>query len=414
MLHDRTFLRFLTATVICSFGDSVLYLALGIWVKDLTGSNAMAGAVFFALAVSALAAPFIGHVADRFSRLRILVIVNVVMGLVVSSLLAVRSASDIWIVYAVAVLYGGALNLTSAARNGLLKDIVPDHKLPAANSALQTAGQALRLFSPLVGAGLYSWAGGRSLVLVDMVTFAVAVALLAVLRVSESSRERVQGERFFHQVGAGLRHIGSQPDLRNITLAVGFAMLVIGFFESVLFVVVQELHKPTSFYGVILTVQGMGAVLGGAVGAAVQRLRKEMGTVALGLGAMAASFLLMASNCLTLVMLSAFVLGVGMSWYAIGYATALQRRTPAHLQGRVTATSYSLVDLPQTASIALGAWLVAVVDYRIILLVMAGVAGVPSVWLLLEQRREKQLSQSASGLPAQGPCVQTDQGLGLG
>jgi hypothetical protein len=41
-----------------SFGDSAVYLSLAIWAKDLTGSNAAAGAVFFALGLPVLFAPW--------------------------------------------------------------------------------------------------------------------------------------------------------------------------------------------------------------------------------------------------------------------------------------------------------------------------------------------------------------------
>jgi MFS family permease len=130
VLRQRGFVVLLAATAITAFGDMVLYLALGIWVKDLTGSNALAGAVFFALALAAVVAPFTGHLVDRVSRRRLLLTLNVVMGVVVSALLLVRDEGDVWLVYGVAALYGAALNLSSAARAGQLKDIVPDAGSP--------------------------------------------------------------------------------------------------------------------------------------------------------------------------------------------------------------------------------------------------------------------------------------------
>jgi MFS family permease len=186
-------------------------------------------------------------------------------------------------------------------------------------------------------------------------------------------------------VGAGLRHLGTQPELHHITVAVASAMLVFGFFESVLFVIVESLAKPTSFFGVILTVQGVGALLGGATGAAVQRRTGQAGAVALGLGAMGAAAVVMTTRSVALVLTAAVLLGAGMSWYAVGFATALQRRTPARLQGRVTASAYFVVDLPQTASIALGAWLVAFLDHRAILVAVAAVPCAAALRLMLQR-----------------------------
>jgi hypothetical protein len=50
-LRDKRFRRLFAGQALSSFGDSALYLTLGIWVKTLTGSSAAAGGVFLALAV---------------------------------------------------------------------------------------------------------------------------------------------------------------------------------------------------------------------------------------------------------------------------------------------------------------------------------------------------------------------------
>jgi len=58
------------------------------------------------------------------------------------------------------------------------------------------------------------------------------------------------------------------------------------------------------------------------------------------------------------------------------------RRIPADLLGRVDAALTIAVTVPQTASIALGAALVAVVDYRLLLAVMAAVLVISVVYLM--------------------------------
>jgi len=57
-------------------------------------------------------------------------------------------------------------------------------------------------------------------------------------------------------------------------------------------------------------------------------------------------------------------MGLAVSWLLVGYATARQRLTPPRLQGRVTSATDVLINGPQTVSIALGALLIDLVDYR--------------------------------------------------
>src|SRR6266705_3052316 len=65
---DPRFRRLRAGQSLSSFGDTVLYLTLGIWANALTGSNAAAGGVFLALGIPALFAPAAGHLADRVRR----------------------------------------------------------------------------------------------------------------------------------------------------------------------------------------------------------------------------------------------------------------------------------------------------------------------------------------------------------
>ena len=73
------------------------------------------------------------------------------------------------------------------------------------------------------------------------------------------------------------------------------------------------------------------------------------------------------------VMVGFAVAGCGISWAVVGYVTAVQLRTPAALQGRVSSAADVLVGVPQTLSIALGAGLVGIVDYRALVALMAAV-----------------------------------------
>ena len=60
VLGDSRFGRLLVGQTLSGVGDSALYLTLGIWAEDLTGSNAAAGLVFVFLGLPALFSPLLG------------------------------------------------------------------------------------------------------------------------------------------------------------------------------------------------------------------------------------------------------------------------------------------------------------------------------------------------------------------
>ena len=63
VLGDSRFGRLLVGQTLSGVGDSALYLTLGIWAEDLTGSNAAAGLVFVFLGLPALFSPLLGSSA---------------------------------------------------------------------------------------------------------------------------------------------------------------------------------------------------------------------------------------------------------------------------------------------------------------------------------------------------------------
>ena len=136
--------------------ESILLLALAIWVKDLTGSNGLAGATIFAVIAPMTLAPLVGWVVDRYPRRPFFVAANLVTAALLAPLFTVRDAGDVWIIYVVAALYGLSYITLGAALSGLIREMVPVELLAEANGVLQTVRQGLRLVGPLAGAALYA------------------------------------------------------------------------------------------------------------------------------------------------------------------------------------------------------------------------------------------------------------------
>jgi MFS family permease len=96
--------------------------------------------------------------------------------------------------------------------------------------------------------------------------------------------------------------------------------------------------------------------------------------------------LLLAVHSLPVVMVGFVVAGVGIVWAIVAFNTALQTHTPLAIQGRVSAAADISLSIAQTTSIATGAALSTLVDYRILLAVMAAVLAFSAGYLLT--RRE--------------------------
>jgi MFS family permease len=341
--------------------------------------------VFFVLGLGSLAGPLGGLVADRFRRRPLMIASDCILGSSVLVLLLVHGRGEVWLIYLVALLYGVLGTVFYPARAALMRVMLPEELLAEANGALSSVRQGLRIVAPLAGAGLYVLLGGGAVAVLDSATFAGSALLLSRMGVAEAKPEPPE-HHFVHEVTAGMKHVWRTLPLRQIVSGATVALLVAGFSETLIFVVIQRLGEKPSFFGVMAPFQGVGSIIGGITAGAILRRAGDVRAVGIGLGLFGLGDLLLIVPSLPVVFFGFFLAGVGIVWAIVAFTTALQLRTPLVIQGRVSAASEISLSLAQTVSIATGAALSTVVDFRILLVAMAAVVGVSAGYLVT--RRE--------------------------
>lgn len=384
--------RYLWGQSVSILGDSALWLAMAIWVRELTGSSAQAGLTFFFLAAPAMAGPIWGTIADRYPRHRVLLLGNLATGVLTLALLGVHGRQQVWLIWTVMTGYGISSSVLSAAQSGFLHTLLPEDRLGDAQGWLSTVREGLRLVAPLIGAGVFTLVGGHVVALIDVATFAVAAVTLMTIRVHEPSPEPRSGS-WRHEVAAGWSHIRSVRPLRQMVTALGVLCLVVGLTETAGFAVITTgLHLRPAWIGPWEMLMGVGALVGGPTVSAAMRRFGEPRVASIGmLGWAAATGLLVVPN-VVIVSAGGILAGFSLPWIIASSMTFMQRSTPSQLQGRVSATVDVLISTPQSLSIAAGAALLAVVGYQVLLSVVAVVSCGAGLWLISRQ-----------GGPAEGP-----------
>lgn len=365
------------------FGDTAMFLALGIWVKELTHSNADAGLTFLFFPLAALFSPFAGMVVDRVRRRPTLIWVNFLSAALVMLLLFVHSASGVWIVYLTMFLYSFAGNFIGSAQSAFLTTLLAPEQLGDANGFLRTVREGLRLVAPLVGAGLFVVVGGHWIAVLDSATFVIAGFSILALHVREEKPVRTP-EHFLAEISAGFHHVARTPILRRMAISLAVALSVVGFIETAIFAITSdELHRSPSFIGVLMAAQGVGALIGGPLSAPVMRRIGERWLCGVGLIGIVVGSLFLEGGSLASVLMGGVFFGVALPPLLVGAYTLLQLRTPNELQGRAFSAFDLIASLPQTLSIGVGAVLVTVIGYRGELTIIAAVVSIAALILLL-------------------------------
>jgi MFS family permease len=382
LLRNRDFRLLFFGQTMSMFGDRALIIAFGVWVKELTGSSAAAGGAFFFVAFPYLLAPFAGVIIDRFPKRRVFIVANLAMAGILSLSLFVDGAGQVWLLYGIALAYGFSMIIIDPTLSALITSIVDRSELPSANGVMQTVAGGVRLLAPLLGAGLFTLVGGQVIAVVDAASFAVAALCIWRIRALDSTRRVKESSTFRQEMLAGLRHLFGVPALRRVVVALGAALLVMGFSQTLIFSIVEDgLHRSPAFVGVLISMQGAGTIVAGLVAGALTRRLGDVGQVIVGIGSITAAAVLYLSPHVVVVAAGALWFGAAMCWTTAGLITTVQLRTPEDLQGRALATSLGAISTPQTISIALGAWLSLVIDYRMLLVAMAVVTAGSAAWL---------------------------------
>jgi MFS family permease len=334
------------------------------------------------LALPSLFSPLAGLLVDRVRKRPLLIGVNSFMAMAILLLLFVDDRGDLWLIYVIAALYGATGSVLYSARSAFMTLMLPRDLLGEANAIFATIREGLRLLSPLFGAGLYAAFGGGVVAIADAASFAVVAVAITFVRTPETRPAREE-HHFLTELAAGVRHVFATVPLKQIILTTGVCLLVVGFAETLIFAVVDDgLHRQPSFLGVLESLQGAGAILGGITAARALRRFGDVRLVGIGMALFAAGDGTFATSSLPLVSFGFAVAGFGLAWLIVGFATSIQVRTPQQLQGRVASAADTMISTPQTVSIALGASLVGVVDYRALVAVMAVVLVACAAYLL--------------------------------
>lgn len=346
----RDFRWLLASSWTSNVGDGVALAAAPLLIASMTSSPILvaAGAMlqFLPWLIFGLHA---GAIADRFDRRRLVMFANTARALVIAALCVflLTGVANIWIVLAVAFLYGTAEVFVDTAGSTLLPMLVKPADLGIGNARLQTGYLVANQFAgPPLGAFLFA-AGTALPFLVEVLCLALAVVLISrMARTPVPPREASTGSGtasapVHTDIAEGLRWLWRNPPVRmlvliilvfNITWAAPWGVLVL--------YATEHLHLGAVGYGALTTASAAGGLLATVSFGWLERHVSfaTLMRVVLSLEVvMHLSFALTTTGWVALVIM--FVFGAyAFIWGTIS-TTVRQRLVPAELQGRVSSVN---------------------------------------------------------------------------
>jgi len=341
-LRHRNYRLFFFGQLVSVIGTWMQTVAQSFLVLDLTHSGTQLGLTTAARFLPMLVfSPAGGLFADRHDKRRVLYVTQALAGLLAAAfaICLVAGSMRLWVIYVLALALGFVNVFDNPARQSFISEMVPAADLPNAVVLNSVSVNLARVFGAAAGGTVAAVLGFTLCFTLNAVSYGAVLLSLALMSgVALFPARRVAKEK--GQVRAGLRYVRARPEILIPLIMIAIVGTLAWEFQVTLPLVAGSVfhgwifHNGAAAYGLMTSVMGAGAVVGGLVSAG----RSRPGVRALclaatgwGIAILAAS---LAPNMLVELAAMAFV-GYGSITFNALAKTTLQLAAKPEMRGRV-------------------------------------------------------------------------------
>jgi MFS family permease len=338
-LSQRNYRLYFFGQLVSVMGTWMQTVAQSFLVLDLTHSGTQLG-----LATAARFLPILlfgpagGLFADQRNKRRILFVTQTLSGVLAAifALLTATHVIEIWSVDLLALSLGFVNVFDNPARQSFISEMVPLEDLANAVTLNSVSINLARVFGAALGGGLVALLGLAMCFACNAVSFAAVLASLAAMSVAKLYPARPVKQRK-GQIRAGLAYVRETPELLVPLLMIALVGTLAWEFQITLPLMASGVFGGgAGTYGVMTSVMGAGAVVGGLVSAARGRPRaRSLCLAAIGWGAAITVAALAPSLPAELAVL--LFVGYGSITFNSYAKTTLQLASRPEMRGRVMA-----------------------------------------------------------------------------
>ena len=362
-------------------------VALAVFAYEEGGAAAVGFVGLARFIPSAIASPFVAMLADRYRRVRVIVVAELIrVTMVALSVVVMVLDGPFGLVVLLSALAAVANSAEGPAESALLPTLAANPaELTAANVVSSTI-ESLAIFGgPAIGGLLLAVTSPEVVFAAAAVAFSLSALVISQIRVEEETERPEHTEGALREFTAGFVTLAREPGLRVLVLLLAAQTLVAGALNVLIVVCALELlDLGEGGVGFLNSAVGIGGLVGALVSAALigRRLTSNFLLGILLWGVPIALIGLFPEPVPALVFLA--VVGLGNTLVDVSAFTLLQRAVPDEVLARV----FGAVQGLWVGTIGIGAiaapLLIAALDVRGALIVTG--AMLPILATLLRRR----------------------------
>lgn len=368
---------FLSAQTISLFGSSIVQYAI-IWYITLTTSSGLmiTLSTLCGFLPQLIISLFAGVWVDRYNRKYVSMISDAVIA-VVTLLLAISfilGYKPLWLIFAVLAVRSFGTGIQTPTVNSIIPQLVPKEHLIRVNGINSTLSSLNMLIAPATSGVLYAYLSIEKIFFVDVITAAIALTLMSMLKLARLSSQNLEGKSTIKAIREGFYYLKENPFIRYLIIFLIVMMILISPAAFMTPLMVSRSFGPEAWRLAINEMAfSSGAIVGGIAIAMWGGFNSRLRTTLLAGGAY--GFCMIALGCapvFAIYLAFNFLIGITMPCFNAPITALLQEKVDPAMHGRI----FSLVQVANCCALPLGMVLFGPLadHFRIEhLLVMAGI-----------------------------------------
>jgi DHA3 family macrolide efflux protein-like MFS transporter len=268
----KTFLVIWFGQLISIIGSGLTGFALSVWMFEQTGQATpiALNALFFNLP-RVILSPIAGSVADRYNRRLVMILADTGAALSTLAIAIILFSGNlqVWHIYLTTALSSAFSAFQEPAYRASITMLVPKKDLARAGGVQQIGFAIQSILTPLIASLLYLAIGLQGVILIDFVTFFIAIGALIIVRIPQPKpttevEEPGEGKSMWQDAVFGWKYIRRRPGLFGLL----WYYAAVNFFLSLSGVLVIPLvlsYGTAADMGVIQMAGGAAMLIGGLV-----------------------------------------------------------------------------------------------------------------------------------------------------
>ncbi|MFW9891350.1 MAG: MFS transporter [Candidatus Thorarchaeota archaeon] len=351
--QTRDYMKIFGGQAFSLVGSALVQFALVWWLTYTTGSALVLSlATMMVVLPQVLVSPFSGALVDRWSRKRVMIASDTLAALTIVglSLLWSMGAVEIIHVFAVMAIRSTLGSFQWPALQASASLMVPDEHLSRVNGMYQALQGLARIAAPALGAMLMVLLPMHFIILIDVVTAAMAILPLLFIRIprptSSESKPDAGVSGVVRDIIAGFSYMKNWKGGRFITIALMLTNVVlIPAFALTPLLVLLHFSGGAFELALIESMMGIGMVLGGITLGVWGGFKRRMLTAIVALFAASASIFVVGlapANLILIAVGGMFIAGMMIPLASGSIMAVVQSIVPPAIQGRVFTVLISL------------------------------------------------------------------------